>query len=290
MSHTSRPEDFDGYWQQVCRELKAVPIAAEAEHLPIRSTEFCDCYTVRLTSIGPYRLFGYLSIPHGDGPFPTLLLGPSYRSVVEPLPQGHANEKRGRFLVFSVAGRGQRNADKPFAAMFPGLMTEGIDSPETYIFRGRVADSLRAVDYLLTRPEVDRSRLAAVARGGLPLLTAALRPEITHVVASPGNFYDTSKRMHEEVEDYLRLLPEKREQVEHTLSYFDPVFFAPAVQAQTLLCADPNAVAPLTQALGDRCEAKAGENSSSKDGLYQENWLSQQLGFSDAILPAHWQS
>ena len=70
MSNTSRPEDFDAYWQQVCRELEVTPIAAEEEHLPIRSTEFCECYTVRFTGIGPYRLFGYLSIPHGDGPFP----------------------------------------------------------------------------------------------------------------------------------------------------------------------------------------------------------------------------
>ena len=142
------------------------------------------------TGIGPYRLFGYLSIPHGDGPFPTLLLGPAYRSVVDPLPQGDANEKRGRFLVFSTGGRGQRNADKPYAGIFPGMMTEGIDAPETSIFRGFVADWLRAVDYLLARPEVDRSRIAAVKKEGMPILTAALRPEVTHVAASPGDFYN----------------------------------------------------------------------------------------------------
>ena len=100
MSNTSRPEDFDAYWQQVCHELEATPIAPEEEHLPIRSTEYCECYAVRFTGIGPYRLFGYLSIPHGEGPFPTLLLGPAYRSVVDPLPQGDANEKRGTFPRF----------------------------------------------------------------------------------------------------------------------------------------------------------------------------------------------
>ena len=70
MSNTSRPEDFDAYWQQVCHELEATPIAPEEEHLPIRSTEYCECYTVHFTGIGPYRLFGYLSIPHGDGTVP----------------------------------------------------------------------------------------------------------------------------------------------------------------------------------------------------------------------------
>jgi cephalosporin-C deacetylase len=306
MPHTSRPEDFDTYWQGVCQQLAALPIAPEEEYLPIRSTEFCTCYTVRFTSIGPYRLFGYLSIPHGDGPFPTLLLGPGYHSVVEPLPQGEANEKRGRFLIFSVAGRGQRNADKPFAAIFPGLLTEGIDAPETYIFRGIVADWLRSVDYLLTRPEVDRSRLAAVKHSDLPLLTAALRPQVTLMVAAPGHFYAARERTPEEISDYLRLFPEKEVQVFRTLSYFDPIFFAPAVRAKVLLWADPKAVAPLTQALepatslhsvqalneakGGESEVRESEHSSYKDGLYQERWLSQQFGFADVIVPAHWQS
>ena len=64
----------------------------------LRGAFYRECYVVRFTGIGPCRLFGYLSIPHGDGPLPTLLNGPGYRSVVEPLPQGDANEKRGRFM------------------------------------------------------------------------------------------------------------------------------------------------------------------------------------------------
>jgi len=288
MQQTSRPQDFDEYWQQVCSALDATPIAAEEEHLPVRSGEFCECYAVRFTGIGPYRLFGYLSIPHGDGPFPTLLNGPGYRSVVEPLPQGDANEKRRRFVVFSTAARGQRNADQPFAARFPGLMTEGIDAPESYLIRGVVADWLRAIDYLLTRPEVDRSRLAAIKLDGMPLITAALRPQVTHVVAAPGFFYNTGARMPAEVEDYLRLFPDKRKAVARTLSYFDPLFFAPAVQSSTLLWADPEAVAPLTAALQGPTEVRQSELSTYKDGLHQERWLAEQFGFDEAIIPANW--
>ena len=289
MSNTSRPEDFDAYWQQVCHELEVTPIAAEEEHLPIRSTEFCECYTVRFTGIGPYRLFGYLSIPHGDGPFPTLLIGPAYRSVVDPLPQGDANEKRGRFVVFSSAGRGQRNADKPYAGLFPGMMTEGIDTSETSIFRGFVADWLRAVDYLLTRPEVDRSRIAAIQKDGMPLLTAALRPEVTHVVASPGDFYNTRHQVPVEVEDYLRLYPEKEAQVKQTVSYFDPICFAPNVRARTLLWGNPEEVALLTEAFAGEIDVRQSEHSTYRDGLFQERWIADQFGFDDVIIPAHWQ-
>ena len=57
------PADFQTYWQDMLAELASIPAAPEVEPLPIRSTDFTDCYTVHLTSVGPYRIFGYLSIP-----------------------------------------------------------------------------------------------------------------------------------------------------------------------------------------------------------------------------------
>ena len=256
----------------------------------MRSTEFCDCYAVRFTSIGPYRLFGYLSIPHGDGPFPAILNGPGYRSAVAPLTQGDANEKRSRFVIFSTASRGQRNADKPFAAQFPGLMTEGIDSPGTYVFRGIVADWLRAVDYLLTRCEVDRSRVAAVKRDSLPILTASFRPEVTHVVAAPGNFLQIGDSTHTELDDYLRMYADKRDLVEQTLSYFHPLFFASTVRARTLLWGNPEAVGPLSATITGKTDLRQSEQSTYKDGMFEERWIAEQFGFSDVVVPRCWQS
>ena len=97
--------------------------------LPLRSTEFATLYGVRLTSLGPYRLFGYLSLPAGHGLFPAIYYAPKYQSVLEIIPQGTANLQRSRYVTFSLASRGQRNADTPYAAMFPGLLTDRIDDP-----------------------------------------------------------------------------------------------------------------------------------------------------------------
>ena len=91
----ARPADFDAYWERVLQELDALPIAAEEEEIPLRSTEFCTAYAVRFTGIGPYRLFGYLSVPHGEGPFPALINLARYQSVVEVLPQGQMHRRRG---------------------------------------------------------------------------------------------------------------------------------------------------------------------------------------------------
>ena len=64
------PADFDDYWAAVLSELLATPARPEVELIPIRCTDFADMYGVRLTSIGPYRLYAYLSIPKGTGRFP----------------------------------------------------------------------------------------------------------------------------------------------------------------------------------------------------------------------------
>jgi len=293
---TVKPDDFAAYWQQTLTELAALPIAAEEEVIPLRSTEYNTTYAVRYTGLGSYRLFAYLSIPQGEGPFPTIVNLPRYGSVLEPVRQGDAVEKRSRYVMFSPAGRGQRNAERPYEAGFPGIFLDGIDDPQSYIFRGFVADQFRAIDYLLTRPEVDRSRIMAAAGSDLPILTAAFRPEITHLVTDPAFFYAaldraalTSGYPLEEINDYLRLYPDRQAQVARTLAYFDPLFFAPQVQATTLLWGQPEVVDPLAEALAGPVEIRPSEHSSYKDGLYQENWTATQFGYEAAILPAHWQ-
>src|SRR5918997_5395678 len=109
---STRPEDFDAYWDAVDEELGRYPAAAELEPLPLRETDFATVYGVRLTSIGPYRIFGYYSVPKGDGPFPGLLITPRYGSV-NHLP--HYDDRR-RYAVLVLMHRGQRLADQPFQA------------------------------------------------------------------------------------------------------------------------------------------------------------------------------
>ena len=292
---TIRPEDFDTYWKEVIAELDATPIAAEEEALPLRSNEFCTAYAVRFTSIGPYRLFGYLSIPKGEGPFPTLVYLTRCQSVVEIIPQGDANEKRGRFAVFSLSARGQRMSDQPYAASYPGAFTKGIEDPRKYLFRGIVADCCRAVDYALSRPEVDRTRVAGMVANDLPLITSALRGGLTHLVASPGVFYGPMDRLSgddgyplDEFNDYLRAFPERREVLARTLAYFETLFFAESVKVPALLWGDPVGNAPLADAMGAGVELRSSEHSRYKDGMVQENWIAEQFGLPDTILPSHW--
>jgi len=297
------PTPVREYWQHALAELSRCPARPEIEALPLRSTTFATLYGVRLTSLGPYRLFGYLSIPTGGGPFPAIYYAPKYQSVLEIIPQGTANLQRSRYVTFSLAGRGQRNADSPYAAMFPGLLTDGIDRAASYPFRGVVADAVRGLEFLRTRREVDAAHVI-VAGNDIALLTAALTAGATHVVTAPALFYRTTELAPktqayplEEINDYLRLHPARAEAVRRTLANFDLVGLAPRVAAATLVMAgapgsllDGAALRPLTTALRGPVTVYESQQSLYKDGLYSERWMAERCGIADvqSILPEHW--
>jgi cephalosporin-C deacetylase len=223
--------------------------------------------------------------------------------VLEIIPQGTANLQRSRYMTFTLAARGQRNADTPYAAMFPGLLTDGIEQAASYIFRGIVADSVRGLQFLLTRHELDPGRVVVIGND-MALITAALQPGATHVVTTPALFYNTAERAPrtqvyplEEVNDYLRAFPDRAEAVRRTLTYYDLRAFAPRLSAPTLLMTgapgsllDAPTLEPLVNALRGQVTVYASEQSTYKDGLYAEQWMAAQCGIADlhTILPEHW--
>src|SRR5262249_35784861 len=106
----------------------------------------------------------------------------------------------------------------------------------TYAYRGFYVDTWRGIDFLLSRPEVDPARVGVTGSsqgGGLTITTAAMRPEV-HAAAAGApylcGFVDAIELTHtypyEEINDYLRLYPERRADVEETLAYFDGISFA----------------------------------------------------------------
>jgi cephalosporin-C deacetylase len=293
----NRPAGFDGYWQDVLDELALYPPRVEVEAIPIRTNDSATMYGLRFTSLGSYRLFAYLSIPVGEGPFPAICWVPGSGSVISPIPQGSASQLRSRFVAFSLAARGFRNADKPYAAAFPGLLTDGIEDPGAYRFRGIAADCVRGLEVLLSRPEVDAGRVV-VQGGDLALFTAALGKGATHLVCTPSTFYralGAAKGTDSEIADHLRQNPGSEAAVAETLSYFDPRWFAPRVTARTLVQTAPpggfldrDGLSSLLDAFPDQPDVYESQQSNYKDGMFVEQWVSDRFGFDAPILPEHW--
>ncbi|MEZ4713657.1 MAG: acetylxylan esterase [Caldilineaceae bacterium] len=289
---TPAPADLHQFWSATMDELAQLPAAPELPEIALRSTDFGAVYGLRLTSLDAYRIFAYYCVPHGEGPFPVLFHAPGYGSVVHVPPY----EERQQYVVVSLCHRGQRLADQPFAAAYPGLLTTGIEDAQNYVYRGIMADCCRVIDFLLTRDEVDASRIAVMGND-LALFTAALRPQVSALYYTPGFFYaaqastpQTSAYPSEEINEYVRTHPDAAARVWRTLSYYEPTHLAPHVGAQTLLVTgdDPAATAPMEQALGGPVETYATAHSAYRDGVQQARWLANWSGIGEPVLPEHW--
>ena len=276
------------YWEKVAADVDKVKIdSASVEPLELRSTDFSDMFGVRLVGTGGHRLFAYYSVPHGDGPFPAILIAPGYGSVVHVPP----HERRRKFAVLAICARGQRLSDNKFSASFPGLLTDRIISPHRYRIRGMIADSVAAFDFLLSRPEVDASRIGIASgpgAGDLALLTAALRKETRAVlVNSPLVFRDAANRYSttslyplEELNDFLRANPGEEERVLRTLHLFDPIEMADRISANVRIsCASSELewVGPLIRAMSGSAEVYENSGRGFVDHTNDEEWLASAL-------------
>ena len=280
---TDTPHGFDSYWQGVTTEVSALSDSpVEVEEIPLRSNEVATAYGVRFSGIGGYPLFAYLSVPRGDGPFPAVLQAPPYGSVVA-VP---AHERRARYVVLAVCHRGQRLSDSLYSAAYPGLLTDGLPDASTYRWREIVADCLRALDVLKDRPETQNSRVATTGND-LAAITAALRPEVGYLLLSGLLFRGTSDRIAElsgypdqEFADYVRSHPDDAGRVAETLSLFDPLAFAPRIEAQTLVTCDQGhraLLTPLVDAVAGETELRVNTGRSYLDHAYEESWLAERL-------------
>ena len=287
MEHTARPETLDAWWDGIDAELAALPANPEFTVAPLQSNDDATVYTVRMTSIGSYPIAAWLSVPSGEGPFPALVAPAAYASVVTP---AHVDLRR-RFVTMTMKTRGQRGADKPYAAAYPGHLTEGIDDPDAWIFRGVMADMLRAYEVLRDHPAVDADRIG-IAGNDAGLLLNARRPGAAAVQVTAPFWYrlaemadGTDAYPFEEINDYRWTYPDRREAVERTLALVDPRFQADRVTAavqinrdQESRFADDAWLAPLVAGLSSEITYYDVTHEGQTDHDANDAWMAGQLG------------
>lgn len=274
------------YWAEAMAEVMSRPPRPEVDELPIRATDVSIGYGVKLTSLGDYRIFAYYSVPKSGGPHAAIYHAPGYASVVAVPPY----EERQHHVCLSLCARGQRLADRPYAASYPGLLTDRIDDPLAYPFRGIVADACRGIDFLKLRAEVDATRIAVVG-ADMALFVAALRPEVRAVVVADPIFPGlidvaptTGAYPYEEINDYLRSHPDRRAAVAATLDLFDPSRLAGRITADVLITCppagpwNPARAAALAETVGPRATVYQRTGRGYLDRVHVERWLAERLG------------
>lgn len=240
-SSTPRPSDFDQFWAATRAALAEIPSAISFEASDLRSTPTVDTFAVHYTSLENVVIFGWLCLPRGRRSLPGLVIYPGY-SGSPAIPRAWAGLG---FAALQISPRGHHGSDAVVRVGFPGLMTAGIERPESYIYRGIYCDAWRAVDVLLARDEVDPARIGVTGGsqgGALTLIAAAGRPEVRALAADVPFLTSIRDALslgssfpYEEIKDHLRLAPERRASVLDTLDHIDTLNFADQIGVPTLL-------------------------------------------------------
>ena len=301
--------DLNRYWNDVFADLACVPHPdpwCNIDPLPIRSNEVSDAYAVRFSSMDGYPLFAYLHIPKSDGPHIPLFQAPGYGSVVA-VP---AYERRAQYAVLALCHRGQRLSNSEYQASYPGLLTDGLLSPDgDYVWQRIVLDCLRAVELLVQQENLDATRLA-MSGGDLAWITAALWDASDYLdeetlefvktdVLQTGGFIfaDLENRMTgepdypvREFNDYKRTYPGKWDEAKELLANYDPKVLAKNINTRKVMIScgpgEEQYVRELASALSGETTVRVNLGKGHLDHIAQEEWLANACGIEPG--PVHY--
>jgi cephalosporin-C deacetylase-like acetyl esterase len=233
----TRPEDFDQFWKSTLEALARVDPQYRMSHHPKMDSNTHKVYEVEMRSLGGVRVRGWYEQPVAVGRHPALLRVPGYGGNMKPTGGGRPLA----ILSFNIRGHGNSQDDVPGTPQ--DFWVRGLDARQGYFYQGAYADCVRAVDFLVSRPEVDDGRIAVTGGsqgGGLSLATAALDSRIA--LCAPDIAFLCNWDKYFQATDW----PEMNAWVDaephrtwsttlRTLSYFDTMNMADRIQCPVLM-------------------------------------------------------
>lgn len=181
----TREPNFDAFWKRMLARGKEQPLHASSEPVKYPVAE-ARVEKVSYAAFDGGQIVGWLITPAPIQPRPTLVFFHGYSGNKGRIDEYLFWTLQG-FTVLTFDVRGQNGessdlADYP-SGRFTGWMTSGILEPEKYYFARAYVDTVRALDYACTRPEVHPERIGVGGcsqGGGLALAAASLdaRPRL----------------------------------------------------------------------------------------------------------------
>jgi len=150
------PSDFDAFWNNQKATLASVPINPVVTFF--QNNQYSKTYRMQLDQVNGRRVYGYIVIPNGPGPFPATLEMPPYGDVPNlATPNVNLAEQAGVIAVsISIHNVLPNQVDQN--AYLPDNFA---DKNESY-YRWAILAGVRAIDYIYTRNDFNGNDLGVV--------------------------------------------------------------------------------------------------------------------------------
>ena len=236
----SIPDDFTAYWDTQKSSLAAVPI--QSQLTPVESpAKGVDTFDVQVDCLGA-PVSGYFGVPQGAKPksLPAILFvhGAGVRSA--NLGSTHWAKQEGGMLAMDINAHGIPNG-KPadfYEQLAAGELKDyrsiGREDRDTCYFKGMFLRLVRAIDFLVSRPEWDGKTLIVYgsSQGGFQAFAAAgIDPRVTFICAGVPAGCDHTGMEADRISGWPKIVPvdaggKPNINVLQTARYFDCVNFA----------------------------------------------------------------
>ncbi len=244
------PADFAEFWSNTLGESRA---AASAPKLELVETGMIhvDTFDVTFSGFAGQPIKAWLRVPkQATGPLPTVVeylgygggRGPAFEPTIwSSLGYAHVIvDSRGQSSYYGSAD----TPDGDFAPQVGGVLTRGIESPDTHYYRRLYTDAALAIDALRQVPAVDTDCIIVKGGsqgGGLAIAAAGLSDNIAGACVDVPFLCQfrrateiSDEYPYQEITQYLRYRRERVEQAFATLAYFDGVNLAARADAPAL--------------------------------------------------------
>ena len=250
----AEPADFDHFWEMAKSELASVPIDPQLSlH---SSTNYSTTYRINLASVQNRRVYGYISVPTGPGPFPAILSLPSYGTAANITNPADFIAERGGALSMTISIHNSDPTQEDPSAYEPNEITD----PHQMYFKLAVQACIRAVDYIFSRPDFDGESLGVTGvsqGGGLALMLGGVDERVKLLTLSNPTHCEHVGLRHERASGFPYYIRKSRNEVGTSVheeatanasKYFDAIYFAKRFKGPSLsiICYEDEICPPAT--------------------------------------------
>lgn len=182
------PEDFKSFWDHAVSQAEKTPLDPEIKEIHHLSTAKYTCYKVSFANFDE-RVYGFLTMPKGAGPFPALISVPGAgRGFGVPRYSRYA-EQGVAVLEMNVLpfdpSPDIKELERQYQKSYYGYFLKNTDHREKYFYYKAILGINRSVNWLAGRADIAAGRIGYFGQsqgGAFGFFLGGLNPHINAVL------------------------------------------------------------------------------------------------------------